>query len=234
MKTVALLSMLPFALYGIWRALMALQYQAARYKARRVESSRRYDPVFGYHLDGGEPLFLVDPANSRTLFFLEGFRTQSPAGMYRKRFEELFARGTNVVVPVYGLQSSSFELRNRDWRLEEDLRLVRQTYDAYVASLPAGHRVVLCSQSFGALPALAVAASAARRPDALVFLSPHNEGLDFKVSGPVVRWLARQSSWLRFVLRYSMASPAPGRASVWDIADRELNQIGRASCRERV
>jgi len=213
----------PFALYGLWKAALGLQTALVGRRVKAIEARRDYHPVLRYHRNGGEPLFLVDPGHRATLFFLEGFRTQSPAGMYRERLDELFARGVNVIAPVYGLQSSPFELRNRDWRLEEDLRLATQVYDAYAAGLAPGHRLVVCSQSFGAIPAAAVAAYAARRPDALVFLSPHNDGLDFRASGPLVRWLARQSAWLRHVVRFSRASPAPGRASLWDIVDRERN-----------
>ena len=218
---VALVS--PFALYGLWKATLGLQKAVVRRRVAGVEARRAYHPVLKYHRNGGEPLFIVDPKNKATLFFMEGFRTQSPAGMYRERLDDLSAQGVNVVVPVYGLQSSPFDLRNREWRLEEDLRLATQVYDAYAVGLAPGHRLVVCSQSFGAIPALAIAAFAARRPDALVFLSPHNDGLDFRASGPMVRWLAGQSSWLRHVVRFSWATPAPGRASVWDIVDRERN-----------
>jgi len=219
--TLAALS--PFCLYGLWKASLGLQKALVRRRVAGVEARREYHPVLRYHRNGGEPLFLVDPKNKATLFFMEGFRTQSPAGMYRERFDALFAEGVNVVVPVYGLQSSPFDLRNRDWRLEEDLRLATQVYDAYAAGLAPGHRLVVSAQSFGAIPAAAIAAFASRRPDSLVFLSPHNDGLDFRASGPLVRWLAGQSAWLRHIVRFSWATPAPGRASIWDIVDRERN-----------
>ncbi|PKL24211.1 MAG: hypothetical protein CVV47_10700 [Spirochaetae bacterium HGW-Spirochaetae-3] len=215
--------MSPFALYGLWKAVLGAQKAIVGRRVAAVEARRTYDPVLRYHRDGGEPLFLVSPKHDTTLFFLEGFRTQSPAGMYRERFQKLFETGVNVIVPVYGLQSSPFDLRNRDWRLEEDLRLVGQVYDAYAATLAPGHRIIVCAQSFGAIPASSVAAFSSRRPDALVFLSPHNAELDFRVSGPMIRWLSRQSAWLRHLVRFSWAAPAPGRASVWDIVDTDRN-----------
>ncbi len=213
----------PFALYGAWKAVLYAQFAATRRRVAAIEAGRSYHPVLRYHRDGGEPLFLVDPGHDTTLFFLEGFRTQSPAGMYRERFRRLFEAGVNVVAPVYGLQSSPFDLRNRDWRIEEDLRLAGQVYDAYAAAQAPGHSIVVCGQSFGAIPAASVAAFSARRPDALAFLSPHNAELDFRVSGPTIRWLSLQSAWLRHLVRFSWAAPAPGRASVWDIVDTERN-----------
>jgi pimeloyl-ACP methyl ester carboxylesterase len=217
-------AILAFALVGAHRLLLDWQWNSKRESVMKIEAEREYDPDLLYHKNGGEPLFLVRGENATTLFFMEGFRTQSPAGMYLDWFRELHeTMGVNVVVPVYGLQSAPFDYRNRDWKYQEDMRLATQVYDAYCAALPEGHRVTVCAQSFGALPALAIAAFARRRPDALVLLSPHNSGLDFKASGPIVHWLSKQTEWLQHVLLFSDATAAPGRASAWDIVNEERN-----------
>jgi len=212
------------ALIGAYRVFIDLQFTSTKKKVEAIEAKRSYDPDLLYYKDGGEPLVLVNPEYKTTLFFMEGFRTQSPAGMYEQYFRELFNKyKVNVVVPVYGIQSAPFSYRNRDWRFQEDMRLVLQVYNAYTALLPPGHRVVTCSQSFGTLPHAAIGAFVQRKPDAMIFLSPHNTGLDFKASGPFVHWLSKQTSWLQYVVLFSMAAPAPGRASVWDIVNNEKN-----------
>ena len=213
-----------FALVGIYKTFVGIQFLTTKRTVEAIEAKRNYDPDLLYYKDGGEPLVLVNPEYKTTLFFMEGFRTQSPAGMYEAYFRELFAtHKVNVIVPVYGIQSSPFLYRNRDWWYQEDMRLVLQVYDAYTALLSPGHRVVTCSQSFGTLPHAAIGAFAKRKPDAMIFLSPHNSGLDFKASGPFVHWLSKQTSWLQYVVLFSMATPAPGRASVWDIVNRDKN-----------
>lgn len=131
--------------------------------------------------------------------------------------------GVNVVVPVYGLQSSPFDLRNRTWYVEEDIRTVTQIYNAYTANLPADHRVVTVSQSFGTYPHAAILVRCPRQPESAVFLSPLNKGLEFKAAGPLVYWFSQQTSWLQHVLLFSFAGPAPGRASIWDIVNRDKN-----------
>lgn len=213
-----------FALIGLYTVYRDAQFAGAKKQVEKIEAKRNYDPDLLYYKDGGEPLVLTKPENKVTLFFMEGFRTQSPAGMYDAYFRELHEKyNVNIIVPVYGIQSAPFSYRNRDWRYEEDMRLVLQVYNACTSVLPVGHRVVTCSQSFGTLPHAAIGAFASRKPDSMIFLSPHNTGLDFKASGPLVHWLSKQTSWLQYVLLFSMASPAPGRASVWDIVNTEKN-----------
>jgi pimeloyl-ACP methyl ester carboxylesterase len=217
-------ALLPPALLGLQRLVMWWQYEQTRKVVEEIESHRPYHPDLLYHQRGGEPLILVRPENKKTLFFMEGFRTQSPSGMYEAWFRELFeTRGFNIVVAVYGIQSSPFFYRNRDWRFFEDMRQVVQVYDAYTALLPKDHRVITMSQSFGALPHLAIVAHARRRPDRMALLSPLNAQIDFRVSGTLNHWLSKQTSWLRHIVWFAMAQAAPGRASVWDIVNREKN-----------
>lgn len=212
------------ACIGAYRVFVNVQFSSTRKTVEAIEAKRVYDPDLLYYKQGGEPLVLVKPENDVSLFFMEGFRTQSPAGMYESYFKELHEQfGVNIIVPIYGIQSSPFSYRNRDWQFQEDMRLVVQVYNAYTALLPKGHRVVTCSQSFGTLPHAAIGAFAQRKPDAMIFLSPHNTGLDFRASGPFVHWLSKQTSWLQYVVLFSMAAPAPGRASVWDIVNNEKN-----------
>jgi hypothetical protein len=213
-----------FALAGLYQGFLALQYKMVRNKVLGIEAQRTYDPDLLYYTEGGEPLVLVKPGNSRTIFFMEGFRTQSPAGMYREWFEKIHKeQNVNIIVPVYGLQSSPFDLRNRDWHYQEDMRTVLQIYNAYTATLPASHRIVTVSQSFGTLPHATILGKANRAPNKAFFLSPLNTGMEFKASGAVVYWLSKQTSWLRHIVLFSFAAPAPGRASVWDIVNKETN-----------
>jgi len=147
-----------------------------------------------------------------------------PAGMYVDWLQELHRTAkTNIIVPVYGLQSSPFAMRNRQWFFQEDMRTVLQIYDAYTALLPADHRIVTVSMSFGTLPHLAIAAHAQRPPDALVLLSPLNTGMEYKVARKLVYWLSKQTAWLQHVILFSTITPPPNRATVWDIVNRQAN-----------
>ncbi|MCB1158663.1 MAG: hypothetical protein KDK45_14260, partial [Leptospiraceae bacterium] len=175
-------------LYAIYHASLAYQYYSMKEKAENFEKNRSYSSIFQYNQKGGEPLFLVNPENKRTIFFMEGFRAQAPAGFYRDWFEELYQTGTNIIVPVYGLQSSPFELRNRDWRFQEDLRLANQVYEAYASAKSEEHEILLVAHSFGTLPALSIAVTAKRRPDGIILLSPLNTGMEFKAAGKLVYW----------------------------------------------
>lgn len=222
--TVLKVIVLFFFCIGLYRSWIWFQYQAAKSKVEKFESKRQYDPVLYYYPEYGEPLVLVNPDYSSTLFFLEGFRTQCPAGMYYDWFNELHNKyHVNVIVPVYGLQSSPFFLRNRDWHVQEDLRLVLQVYNSYTAMLPESHRIVTASMSFGAVPQMAILAKATRRPDQSFFMSPLNSGLDYKVSGPLIHWLSQQMGWIQYITAFSWAAPSPDRASVWDIKNKERN-----------
>lgn len=215
--------LLVLALIGAYRVFLWAQYASKEHAIAPAERGK-FDRDLLYRSQGGAPLVLVDPAYTRTLFFIEGFRAQMPAGMYADWLRDLHrATRTNIIVPVYGLQSSPFAMRNRQWFFQEDMRTVLQIYDAYTALLPAGHRVVTCSMSFGTLPHLTIAAHAKHPPDAIVLLSPLNTGMEYKVMGKLVYWLSKQTAWLQHVLLFSTVTAPPNRASVWDIVNRQEN-----------
>lgn len=224
LKTLKKIFILIFFLIGLYQGFIFLQYEFFKDKITEIESKRNYDKDLWYYEDGGEPLILVNSSYEKTIFFMEGFRTQSPAGMYEDWFKEIHKNNkVNIIVPVYGLQSSPFNFRNRDWSFREDLRTVTQIYNAYVSTLPKNHKIVTVSQSFGTLPHAGILSKAKRKPDYSIFLSPLNTGMEFKAAGPVIYWFSKQTWWLRKVLLFSMTAPAPNRASVWDIVNKEKN-----------
>lgn len=50
---------------------------------------------------------------------------QMPAGTYKDWFEDIHQTyRVNIIVPVYGLQSSAFAMRNREWFFQKDIRTV--------------------------------------------------------------------------------------------------------------
>lgn len=211
-------------LIGLHKLFINYQFNRAKKKVESIEHQREYDSVLLFYKDGGEPIYLVNPSYKKTIFFFEGFRTQSTAGMYKDWFATLHEEyKINIIVPVYGIQSSTFAFRNRDWSFYEDIRLGVQVYDAYTSILPAEHEVFVISQSFGALVNSAIAAKAKRKPDKLVYLSPLNNGMEYKVAGPIVYWLSTQTHWLRKVLLFTYPSPPPNRETVWDIVNAERN-----------
>ncbi|MGL4370825.1 MAG: hypothetical protein ACRCUT_14305, partial [Spirochaetota bacterium] len=213
-----------FALAGLYNLYIKILYSHARERAGKIESAWSFDPDLKYNKDGGEPLFLVAPENKVSLIFMEGFRTQNPAGMYLPWLKEIHKKyHVNIFVPVYGLQSSPFALRYREWHCEEDMRTVLQAYDAYTALLPEGHRVITMSQSFGTLPHRAILLKAKRSPDEAVFLSPLNGGMEYRAAGELVYWLSTQVSWLKYIIPFTTPSPSPNRVSVWDIVNEESN-----------
>lgn len=222
-RWMGIIFLLVLALIGAYRVYLWAQYASKEHAITPAERGK-FDRDLLYRTQGGEPLVLVNPAYTKTLFFIEGFRAQMPAGMYTDWLMDLHRTAkTNVIVPVYGLQSSPFAMRNRQWFFQEDMRTVLQIYDAYTALLPADHRIVTVSMSFGTLPHLAIAAHAKRPPDVLVLLSPLNTGMEYKVAGKLVYWLSKQTAWLQHVLLFSSVTPPPNRASVWDIVNRQEN-----------
>ena len=133
-----------FACIGLYRCYLFFMHSHARTRAEAIEAKWQWDPVLKYNLDGGEPLFLVNLKNRVSMIFLEGFRTQNPAGMYREYFEGLHKKsGVNIFVPVYGIQSSPFHLRYRDWHKEEDMRTVLMAYEDYLRLAKRDRRVDL-------------------------------------------------------------------------------------------
>lgn len=213
-----------FALVGLWFTMYQCQVSQAGKKVRAIESTRTYDKDLGWNLPHGRPIFMVDPNNSRTLFFFEGFRGQIGAGQYRDWFEELYTKhNINVIAPIVGVQGYAFDLRNREWDYVEDMRTALQIYEAYTAALPASHRVYVASMSFGALANATIAAKASRKPDGIMFVSPLNKGLDYRSQNPIVAWLSTQVEWLRFLLPYQMRGRNKARATLWDIVNDEKN-----------
>lgn len=225
LKWCALVVMAVLALQGLYTRFLAFQFHSMEGKVTAIESRRTYDKDLRYNMNGGQPVFLVKPEHTVTVFFMEGFRTQNPAGMYRDYLAELHEKNkVNVVVPVYGLQSSPFTLRNREWHHVEDMRTVLQIYDAYTAMLPPEHRVITMSQSFGTLPNVTILSKARRKPTLTIMQSPLNTGMEYKAGGELIYWFSKQTSWLQHVLLFSETQPAPGRETVWDIVDPQRNR----------
>lgn len=212
-----------FALLGLQKAIIWTEFKVAESLVGKVENGK-FDKDLWFFKDGGMPVFLFKPENKTTLFFMEGFKALAPFGQYKEWLEELHNKyNVNVIVPVYGIQSCPFAYRSRDWLVQEDMRTVLQIYDVYTTTLPKDHRIVSVTMSFGALPHMTIAARAKRKPDALIFLSPFNSGLDYQAAGPVIHWLSKQTSWLQHIILFTPLSAPPNRASVWDIVNTEKN-----------
>lgn len=225
LKTVLFIVLCAFALIGIWFSFYQCQIAQATKKVKAIEASRTYDKDMAWNLPNGEPIFMVNPANSITLFFFEGFRGQIGAGQYRDWFQELHTKyKINIVAPIIGVQGYPFELRNRQWHYIEDMRTALQIYESYTASIPATHKVFVASMSFGALANATIAAKANRKPDGIIFISPLNKGLDYRSQNPIVAWLSTQVEWLRFILPYQMRGRHKARATLWDIVNDDMNR----------
>ncbi len=224
-KIIGAILLLYFATVGFYQQYITWQYNSLKNFVEGMEAERSYDGDFGYLLPLGEPIFLINPEYSRTLFFIEGFRGQVGAGIYRDWFEELHQKhDINVVAPIIGMQGWKFEQRMRPWTHQEDMRQIMQIYDAYTANLPEDHRIVIGSQSFGTLASVTINAKAGREPWASVFCAPLNTGLEYKSGGPVIRWLATQTSWLQYIVPYMKRNQSPDRAGLWDIINDEKNE----------
>lgn len=227
LRVIIFILVVVFAIFGFYNALIYMQHRSIKTYVESREAEREYEPELLYNLNGGEPLFLVNPDYEQTFIFFEGFRALAPAGMYEEWFREIHQRHqVNIIVPVYGLQSFPFAQRDRgaEWHYQEDMRTGIQIYDAYTSLLPENHRVVTGSMSFGTLVNLAICAKSERKPDAVILMSPLNSGLDFRAAGEIVHWLSKQTSWLRYVIPYSRAGTPPGRATPWDIVNDQINR----------
>jgi hypothetical protein len=213
-----------FACVGLYSSFYSCQYNSAIGKVAKLEANRPYDRDLKYHTPNGEPIFLVRPGNATTLFFIDGFRGQIAAGHYLEWFRMLHDRhGINIVCPVTGLQGWPIAYRTREWHREEDMRQALQIYDAYCANLPAAHRVVTGSMSFGGFSNITLAVFGKRKPDAMVMIAPVNTGLDYKSGSALVRWLATQTSWLRYLVPLAMRGGNKERATLYDIVNNEKN-----------
>ncbi len=227
LKIIGFILLVIFAIFGLYKAIIYIQYLSIKAYAEDFEKGREYDPELLYLKKGGEPLFLVKKEYDTTLYFVEGFRALAPAGMYADWFHKLHNEyRINIIAPVYGLQSFPFEQRDRgdEWHYQEDMRTGLQIFDAYTSLLPDNHKVITASMSFGTLINLTICAKADRKPDFVVLMSPLNSYLDFKAAGDLVHWFSKQTSWLRYIMPYSKASTPPNRVSPWDIVNDEKNK----------
>ncbi len=223
-KIFLILIVLTFFIVGLHYSFLKFQYNNMKSYAEKIESNNKYTEITKFNENGGEPLFLTKKGNKVTIFFMEGFRTQNPSGMYKDWLEELFNKyNFNIVVPIYGIQSSPFYLRNRQWYFEEDLREIIQIYDVYCCNLEENHKIIVISQSFGALCNSYISLKGKRKPDYSIYLSPLNSFIEYKAAGPIVYWLSKQTSWLRHIFLFTKPSTAPNRKSVWDIVNEEKN-----------
>ncbi|TAL38684.1 MAG: hypothetical protein EPN93_04225 [Spirochaetes bacterium] len=213
-----------FACVGLYASFYSCQRDSVLKKVEKLEANRPYDKDLKYHKPYGEPIFLVRPGNATTLFFIDGFRGQVAAGHYLDWFKALHENyHINVVCPVTGLQGWPVAYRTRAWHREEDMRQALQVYDAYCANLPAGHRVVTGSMSFGGFSNITLAVFGKRKPDAMVMVAPVNTVLDYKSGSALMRWLATQTSWLRYIVPLAMRGGNKERATLYDIVNSGKN-----------
>jgi hypothetical protein len=205
--------------YYNWR------YGSMKKFVNEKEANRNYDSMLLYQKPMGEPIFWVKPGNKTTLFFMEGFRAQVGIGVYRSWLKELHEKhSVNIIGPVIGLQGWPFEYRNRQWFFQEDMRQSLQIYDAYTAGLPPDHRIIVMSQSFGALGNAAIMARATRKPDVTIMMSPLNTGLVYKSGSKIIQWLAQRKGIVRHIVPFSERKMNPARAGYWDIVNDEKNR----------
>lgn len=223
MKIIGIVLLIFLAVIGAYNVYQGIQYAGIKAHVEKIEAERTYDKDLLYLEPYGTPTILVDAKNTKTLFFVEGFRGQAGAGIYKPWFKELFEKhNINVISPIIGLQGWPFDKRNqRDWFYQEDMRQVLQIYDAYTANLPEDHVIVTGSQSFGTLQNLTILAKSMRKPDAAVLVSPFNTGSQYKNGGALVQWLATQKHWLKHILPYTKRGKNPERATAWDIVNDE-------------
>jgi|GEM_PF-1338696 len=225
LKILAVALIIYFTAIGFYKKFVEWQYNSVKKYVEAKEKLRDYDKDLEYLKPRGEPILWVKPGNRKTLFFIEGFRGQVGAGIYREWFKELHQKhNVNIVAPIIGLQGWRFKHRNRTWTHHEHMRQVLQIYNAYTATLPATHRVVIGSQSFGALANITINARGIKSPYASVFCAPLNTGLEYKSGGAVIRWLATQTSWLQYIIPYTKRNKNPNRAGLWDIVNKENNK----------
>lgn len=226
LKAICIILVIYFAAVGFYKKYVDWQYNSVKDYVEKKESVRDYDKDLEFLKPLGEPIFWVKPQNNKTLFFVEGFRGQVGAGIYRAWFKELHEKhGINIVAPIIGLQGWRFEYRNRPWTHHEHMRQVIQIYNAYTANLPKNHRIIIGSQSFGTLSNVTINAKANFKPYASVFCSPLNTGLEYKSGGAVVKWLAKQTAWLQYIVPYMKRNKSPNRAGLWDIVNEENNKV---------
>jgi hypothetical protein len=214
-------------LIGMFNVFQYWQYRSIKRDVLEYEKDIEYD-ILKYKKEFGKPIFWVNPAYDKTFFFIEGFRIPNSAeawyGDWLKNFHE--QHEINIVVPMYGIQGWPFKERNREWLFEEDMREVLQVYNAYTIPLKSDHKIYLASMSFGIFPNMVICALAERKPDHVILMSPLNSKLDFRVSGPVVAWIAKQVMkwpWVSQVIMFTKPQIAPNRHSGYDIVNKEAS-----------
>lgn len=225
------------AFVGLARAYESAVIRGSGRRIERLEHDVDYDEDLHFCRDG-EPLFLVDPSYSTTIFFVDGFRIRPAVGMNRDWLTAMHRDlKVNIVAPVVGLQSMPYWLRSKEWSYVEELRQAIQVYDAYVAGRESGHRMVPVSFSYGSAAVLTIAAK--RNPAEVLLLSPIPAQLALpeqqidrlpdwirEFARKVLRaalepdgtFRGRRMGWVQYVLPIYMR---PGEASGgWDVADR--------------
>jgi len=204
-----------YSLYHLWA------YNSVREKVAVLDKGHKvYDQDFKYQVPEGVPIVRTAPERKTTVFLIGGFR----AAHFLEYFNELYEKeGVNVVAPIVGLSSWPFEMRNREWFYEEDMRTIVQMYDMYTANLPASHRVVVVSFSFGALGNTTIGVRAKRAPDAMIYLSPLNTHLEYRAASPVMAWLAGKMEYVRHVIPMIVRTQNKSRAGLWDVVNDQKN-----------
>lgn len=189
----------------------------------RDRGHKEYDPDFMFNKKYAEPFIRVNPGYTTTLYIFGGFR----GFHYYDFFEELHRNEkVNIIAPVTGLTGWPVRMRTRKWYYQEDMREHIQMYEIYTSRLPKNHRVVTMSMSFGALPHATIAVRAQRKPEAMLFLSPLNTGLDYRAASPVVAWLSSKIDYLKHIIPVMIRSKNPARAGMWDVVNDEKNLEG--------
>ena len=224
LKIAGTVLLLFFAFVGVYYSFIRWQYNSVKKEVEQRESVRVFDKDLKYNMPLGEPIVWVKPGNKVTLFFVDGFRGQIGAGHYRAWFEKLHNQyGVNIVAPITALQGWPFAYRTREWHREEDMRQALQIYDAYCANLPAGHKIVVGSMSFGALSNITIGAKGKRKPDAMVMVAPLNTGLDYKSGSPIIRWLSSKIAVIQYIKPWMIRGKNKTRATLYDVVNDEMN-----------
>ncbi len=225
LKILVILAVSYFALKGLYGSFLDYSYNSVRKFVEQKESSRVYNKDLMYlENPNGYPIMMVNPSNKKTLFFVEGFRGAVGIAIYKDWLEKIHIENkVNIIGPIVGLQGWPFAQRNREWHYQEDMRQSLQIYDAYTANLPPDHRIIIATQSFGALSNATIMAFGKRSPDASVLMSPFNSQIEYKSGGAVVKWLATKRRTLQYIMPYMTRKQNPERASYWDIVNNENN-----------
>lgn len=225
-----------FALVGLNRLYESLTIRGWGRYINRLEQDVEYDDM--QFCKDGEPLFLVDPSYTSTIFFVDGFRIRPAVGMNREWLTAMHHDlKVNIVAPIIGLQSMPYWLRSKEWSYIEEVRQAIQIYDAYVAAREAEHKMVPVAFSYGSVAVMTIAAK--RNPAEVVLISPlpAQLALPEQQIDRLPTWIrelartvlgaalsedgyfrGRRWGWIQYILPIYIR---PGKASGgWDVADR--------------